>query len=120
MPGADSRSLRWAERGGYNTELIGVSPGEVAGIKSATVRFEGDPISQDRLNDLAGIKGRMRVAFLSTGTAERDGPPVVKRLHDAWDRAGVKHVYYESPDTAQEWLTWRRSLREFAPLLFQK
>jgi enterochelin esterase family protein len=24
-----------------------------------------------------------------------------------------------SPGTAHEWLTWRRSLREFAPLLFK-
>ncbi len=34
--------LRWGERRGFATELIEVSPGEVAGIKSATVRFEGD------------------------------------------------------------------------------
>ena len=34
--------LRWAERRGFNTELIEVSPGEVAGIKSATVRVEGE------------------------------------------------------------------------------
>lgn len=34
--------LRWGERRGFKTELIEVSPGEVAGIKSATVRFEGD------------------------------------------------------------------------------
>ena len=34
--------LRWGERHGFKTELIEVSAGEVAGIKSATVRFEGD------------------------------------------------------------------------------
>lgn len=33
--------LRWGERHGFATELIEVSPGEVAGIKSATVKFEG-------------------------------------------------------------------------------
>ena len=33
--------LRWGERHGFSTELIEASPGEVAGIKSATVRFEG-------------------------------------------------------------------------------
>src|SRR5262249_43943106 len=32
--------------------------------------------------------------------------------------AGIKNVYYESPGTAHEWLTWRRCLHEFAPLLF--
>ena len=34
--------LRWGEARGYKTELMEVSPGEVAGIKSATVRYEGD------------------------------------------------------------------------------
>ena len=33
--------LRWGERHGFKTELIEVSPGDVAGVKSATVRFEG-------------------------------------------------------------------------------
>jgi peptide chain release factor 2 len=34
--------LRWGEAKGFKTELIEVSDGDVAGIKSATVRFEGD------------------------------------------------------------------------------
>ena len=34
--------LRWGERSGFKTELIEVSAGDVAGIKSATIRFEGD------------------------------------------------------------------------------
>ncbi|MDH3386890.1 MAG: peptide chain release factor 2 [Gammaproteobacteria bacterium] len=33
--------LRWGEAKGFKTELIEVSAGDVAGIKSATVRFEG-------------------------------------------------------------------------------
>jgi peptide chain release factor 2 len=34
--------LRWGERRGFKLEIIEESPGEVAGIKSATVRFEGE------------------------------------------------------------------------------
>ena len=34
--------LRWGERRGFKTELMEVSPGEVAGIKSATIKFEGE------------------------------------------------------------------------------
>ena len=34
--------LRWGERRGFETDLIEASAGEVAGIKSATVRFSGD------------------------------------------------------------------------------
>lgn len=34
--------LRFGEQQGFKTDLIEASPGEVAGIKSATIRFEGD------------------------------------------------------------------------------
>jgi peptide chain release factor 2 len=34
--------LRWGEDRGFDTELVEVSPGDVAGIKSATVRFAGE------------------------------------------------------------------------------
>lgn len=34
--------LRWGERKGFKTELIEESDGDVAGIKSATIRFEGE------------------------------------------------------------------------------
>ena len=34
--------LRWGEQHEFKTELIEVSPGDIAGIKSATIRFEGD------------------------------------------------------------------------------
>jgi peptide chain release factor 2 len=34
--------LRWGEAHGFRTELMEASPGDVAGIKSATVRFEGE------------------------------------------------------------------------------
>ena len=34
--------LRWGENKSFKTELIEVSPGEVAGIKSATIKFEGE------------------------------------------------------------------------------
>ncbi len=34
--------LRWGESNGFKTELLEESQGEVAGIKSATIKFEGD------------------------------------------------------------------------------
>ena len=34
--------LRWGEQNGFDTELIEVSAGEVAGIKSATIKLSGD------------------------------------------------------------------------------
>jgi enterochelin esterase family protein len=35
------------------------------------------------------------------------------------EKQGIKYVYYESPGTAHEWLTWRRSLHQYASLLFK-
>jgi enterochelin esterase family protein len=35
------------------------------------------------------------------------------------EESGIKYGYYESPGTAHEWLTWRRSLYQFAQLLFK-
>ena len=40
-------------------------------------------------------------------------------LHLALDKLGIKHFYYESPGTGHEWLTWRCSLHQFAPMLFR-
>lgn len=34
--------LRWGEAHGYKTEIIELSEGDVAGIKSATIRFQGE------------------------------------------------------------------------------
>ena len=47
-----------------------------------------------------------------------DAEPI-RDLHLALDKLGVRHFYYESPGTGHEWLTWRRSLRQFAPMLFR-
>ncbi len=38
---------------------------------------------------------------------------------DALKQSGVNGHYYESPETGHEWQSWRRSLNQFAPLLFQ-
>ena len=61
----------------------------------------------------------VKVAFISYGEAE-GGSKTLKDYCDSLATAGIKNVHsYVSPRTAHEFLTWRRSLREFAPLLFQ-
>jgi enterochelin esterase-like enzyme len=41
-------------------------------------------------------------------------------LVDELNAQGIKAIYYESTGTGHEWLTWRRGLRQFVPLLFKK
>jgi enterochelin esterase family protein len=40
-------------------------------------------------------------------------------IHEALEKAGVRHVYYEAPGTGHEFQTWRKSLHGFAQLLFK-
>ena len=42
-----------------------------------------------------------------------------KAVADTLKAAGINAHFYVSPGTAHEWQSWRRSLHEFAPLLFQ-
>ncbi len=68
-------------------------------------------------NDLATHKKNLKLVFLSCG--ERENPDRVKDAANALSQAGFKAVSYVSPGSAHEWLTWRRSLIELAPLLFK-
>ncbi len=79
----------------------------------------GDPKNADSgvMADAAAFNRKVKALFISVGTLEN--PERVKSNHEALDAAGIKNVYYESPGTAHEWQTWRRSLYQFAPLLFQ-
>jgi S-formylglutathione hydrolase FrmB len=45
--------------------------------------------------------------------------PNTKNFSDQLTKAGIKNVYFESPGTVHEWLTWRRCLNDFAPRLFK-
>ncbi len=58
-----------------------------------------------------------RLIFTSCGSKEN--PDGVKKSVEDLQNAGFNAVAYVSPDTAHEFLTWRRSLKEMAPLLFK-
>jgi enterochelin esterase family protein len=62
-----------------------------------------------------------RVHLIFAGIGSKEDPQRVKAFADGLKAAGIENVvYYESPGTAHEWLTWRRCLNEFLPLLFKK
>lgn len=59
--------LKWAEKKGFKTEIIELSPGEVAGIKSATIRVEG-PYAYGWLRTETGVHRLVRKSpFDATG-----------------------------------------------------
>jgi enterochelin esterase family protein len=66
--------------------------------------------------DPAAFNKKVKVLFLGIGSAEGQG---THQFSDALAKAGVPNVYFESPGTAHEWLTWRRCLNDFATRLFK-
>ncbi len=58
--------LRWGEAKGFKTELIEVSDGDVAGIKSATIRFEG-PYAYGWLRTETGVHRLVRKSPFDSG-----------------------------------------------------
>jgi peptide chain release factor 2 len=58
--------LRWGERRGFRTELMEVSEGEVAGIKSATIKFEG-PYAYGWLRTETGVHRLVRKSPFDSG-----------------------------------------------------
>ena len=73
------------------------------------------------ITDLATFKASNKLVFVSYGSRElgnnRGGDP--KANAEALQAAGINSRFYVSPDTAHEWQSWRRSLHEFALLLFK-
>jgi hypothetical protein len=66
------------------------------------------------------------LVFVSYGSRElagnNGGPPRAgnpREAAEALKKEGINSVFYVSPDTAHEFLSWRRSLHEMAPLLFR-
>ncbi len=68
----------------------------------------------------ASLNNKIKLFWLGLGTVEpAPFPGSVKTFRNMLEKQGVKYTYYESKGTAHEWLTWRRSLYQFAPLLFR-
>jgi enterochelin esterase family protein len=79
--------------------------------------FSGGSIALSEVADPAAFKEKVKVVFISYGS--RENGATARTNVEALNQAGIKSVFYESPNTAHEWQSWRRSLYQFAPLLFQ-
>ncbi len=88
---------------------MGAFSGAIFGLDVATA-YDGI------FNDAAAFNSKIHRLFLSCGSEENFGTGT---LVDNLRAAGINTDYYVSPDTHHEWLTWRRSLKEFIPLLFK-
>jgi enterochelin esterase-like enzyme len=120
----DHRALAGLSMGGMQALQIGLGHLDTfASIGS----FSAPPVAKLDANtsyggvfrDAAAFNKKVRLLWLGAGSAEERFAAGAKATHEALDRAGITHVVYESPGTAHEWQTWRRSLHDFAPRLFR-
>ncbi len=96
--------------------------GGFSGTSNYPSTAEIDPATflDGKFNDGAAINKQIKVFWLGLGTKEPNPfPGSVGAFCKMMEKQGIKYVYYESPGTAHEWLTWRRSLHQYAQLLFK-
>jgi para-nitrobenzyl esterase len=70
--------------------------------------------------DGAAFNEKVKLLWIGMGTEEPNPfPGAIGAFRAMLDKAGIKYIYFSSPGTAHEWLTWRRDLDDFAPRLFR-
>ena len=106
----ESRAMAGLSMGGMETKLITLRRPEVF---SHFGLLSGGVYSPDDLKDIKDV----RLIFESCGSKEN--PQGINNSVSSLKSAGYNAVGYISEGTAHEFLTWRRSLFEMAPLLFR-
>jgi len=84
--------------------------------------FSGGTFNTEELKDAADFKNTNKVLFMSAGGRETrmaEGDGSVGKAAEDLKAMGINAHSYVSPETAHEWQTWRRSLYQFAQLLFK-
>ncbi|MBR4228815.1 MAG: esterase [Bacteroidales bacterium] len=117
----DNRAICGLSLGGFQAYTIGLDHPELFGwIGGFSGSGRGPNDRRDSEMYPKSLNDDYHLFYISIGTDEPAGMYAgIRDLHLALDSLGVNHVYYESPGTGHEWLTWRRSLHQFAPMLFQ-
>jgi enterochelin esterase-like enzyme len=119
------RAMAGLSMGGMETRMITLANLDVF---SHIGLFSGGSISPEDADSTSGFKEKVKLVFVGFGSRELEnrraggrgpfgGDPKVNA--EALKQAGIRSVFYVSPNTAHEFLTWRRCLQEFAPLLFR-
>ena len=84
--------------------------------------FSGGTFNTEELKDAKDFKKTNKVLFMSAGGKETrmaEGDNSVGKAAENLKAIGINAHSYVSPETAHEWQTWRRSLYQFAQLIFK-
>ncbi len=122
-PGRENRAMAGLSMGGMQSFLTVLSNldkfaylGGFSGSTGGRGGFDPKTSNNGVFADATAFNKRMKVLFLGIGSVEGPG---TRTFSEELTKAGIKNVYFESPGTAHEWLTWRRCLNDFAPRLFK-
>lgn len=111
-----NRAMAGLSMGGMQTRSITIAnPDKFAYIGM----FSSGTFLPSEITDINAFKKNGKLVFMSFGGKE-GGAARIPAAAEEWNKIGIKGVSYVSPETAHEWHSWRRSLYQFAPLLFQK
>lgn len=129
IPDRDHRAMAGLSMGGFQTFDVTLTHLDmfsyIGGFSGApfvlgNTRFDPNTAYHGVFADPAAFARRVHLLWLGVGTNEM---AMIHRGLLAFQQdlaqARIKHVFYESPGTAHEWLTWRRDLNDFAPRLFR-
>ena len=116
---ADHRAMAGLSMGGMQTHGITLANPTTFGYVGM---FSGGTFNTEELKDAADFKKTNKVLFMSAGGKETrmaEGENSVGAAANNLKALGINAHSYVSPGTAHEWQTWRRSLYQFAHLLFK-
>ncbi len=111
IPDRQNRAMAGLSMGGMETKLITLRRPEVFSAYGLLSGGQYEP------TDFPEGMLRPNVIFQSCGSKEN--PDGIRQSTDRLKQAGFNAHGYVSEGTAHEFLTWRRSLYEMAPLLFR-
>ena len=115
----EHRAMAGLSMGGMQTHAITLAnPTTVAYVGM----FSSGSFNVDELKDAADFKKTNKVLFMSAGGKETrmaEGDTSVGKAASDLKAIGINAHSYVSPGTAHEWQTWRRSLYQFAQLIFK-
>ncbi|MFA5445053.1 MAG: alpha/beta hydrolase-fold protein [Bacteroidales bacterium] len=114
------RAMAGLSMGGMQTKAITLANPDVFSYVGI---FSGGSITVEEVQNTPGFRDNNKLVFVSFGSRELEnrrpgfgGDP--REETEKLKESGMNAHFYVSPDTAHEWQSWRRSLNQFAPLLF--
>jgi enterochelin esterase-like enzyme len=121
------RALAGLSMGGMQTKAIAPANSDKFAYFGV---FSGGNISPTvDVTDISTFRKNVKLVYMSFGSKEPSnargtaglpsGPVGIQREAEAFNKAGVKSIFYVSPDSAHDFTSWKRSLYYFSQELFK-